>query len=496
MESSAVRIESEGSVISKETPPSSVFSETNASFMHLAMVFVFAGLFGVLANSMQLMAPESLYLSGAYLIAYALVRLAVRSRRLIAGMFSRPMLADILLMILGAGAAVCGYFALLHDEGPSVSSTWLLCTMGLMMGAHASSMFGLWAELASPKGRVMSVKWHVIPLCAGVLAALVIMFLQEQVREWVFVALCPLSSLVWIFSGARAKCARANNALGPRDTFYALANRTHLYWVALMFVFGFAYAIGFRYWTVEYGLGALVACLVIGAAFPFLKTKLGGGLGQTSRLYLPLCILVSFFIASAAPEVFPLAMAIALAFVFYQGLSNITFLMNYARAFNESVIYKLSEGRFPPLAGLSLGVVAGMVLGQYESVVSPLVWMAIPCVACMLAVFMYTLQIFNQGNPVNEGVVRNLDDGIESPWLGDDAQEREAFKLRCQRFAEEKQLTSRETEVFYLLACGYNAVSIAEVLTVSPSTIKTHFYRIYTKVDMHSQQEIIMRMRG
>lgn len=463
---------------------------------YLAMMLVYAGLFGILADSMQLDALQSLFITGAYFGAYTAVRFIVRFKRLVVSMFSRPAGIDAFLMTVSIISAACGYCTFVHGSSLPGLDIGLLCVMGLMMGIHASFMSGLWAELSSPKGSTSSVAWHMIPVCTGVLIALVIMFLQEQVRECVFFALCPLSSLAWIFSGARKKCKKAKDAIESRNVFYALAPRTHLYWTTLMFTFGIAYAIGFRYWSVAFGAGALAACLAVGAFFPLIKSKFMGGLGETSRVYLPLCIFVSFCIASSVPQVFPFAMLIALVFIFYQGLSNITFLINYAHAFNESVMFKLSEGRFPPLIGLFLGIVVGMLMGSCEQVISPLVWVAIPCFACMSAVFMYTLQIFNQGNPVNEGVVRNLDDGIESPWHGNDAQEMEAFKQRCQKFAEEKQLTPRETEVFFLLACGYNTVSIAEVLMVSPSTVKTHFYRIYTKVDMHSQQEIIMHMRG
>lgn len=495
MESSTVKDEHDSSNVSESIRFDSSFG-VDTMLTHVAMMLVYAGLFGILANSMQLDMLQALFVTGLYFGSYTVVRFIVRFKRLVVIMFSRPVAIDAFLMVVSIIAAACGYCSFVYGGSFPELGMDLLCVMGLMMGIHASLMSGLWAELSSPKGSMSSVAWHMIPVCIGVLIALVVMFLQEQVRECVFFALCPLSSLVWIISGVRKKCRKAKDAIESRNVFYALAPRTHLYWTTLMLAFGIAYAVGFRYWSVAFGAGALVTCLVVGAFFPFIKSKLMVGLGETSRVYLPLCILVSFCIASSIPYVFPFAMLIAIAFVFYQGLSNITFLINYAHAFNESVMFKLSEGRFPPLIGLFLGIVIGMLMGSYEQLISPLVWVAIPCLACMSAVFMYTLQIFNQGNPVNEGVVRNLDDGIESPWHGNDTQEMEAFKQRCQKFAEEKQLTPRETEVFFLLACGYNTVSIAEVLMVSPSTVKTHFYRIYTKVDMHSQQEIIMHMRG
>lgn len=471
--------------------------QTGTVLMHLSLVLSLACLFGTAANSMQLPTVESLIMTLGYLGAYTLVRLATRLRGLMDALFSHPACMDAILVVTATLSAACGIYLCVGEVRGAELALVLVATMGLAMGVQGSLMFSLHAEFSMPGDGRFALVTRMVVVCLGALIALVVMFLQGFVRECTFAALCPISSLIWVFSGTRARCQDARGAMAQGNTFYALATRTHLYWVALMFAFGLAYSIGFRFWSVEWCAGALIACIALGACFPAIKRRMGGGgLGATSRVYLPLCILISFCVSSAAPQVLAAAMALAIVFALFQGLSNITFLVNYARTFNESVIYKLSEGRFPPLVGMFAGVLVGMAMGQLGADAHSFIWIAVPCLAAMLAVFTYTLQIFNQGNPVNEGVVRDLSAGIESLWHTDDAQEMEAFKLRCQKFAQEKGLTPRETEVFFLLACGYNTVSISEVLMVSPSTVKTHFYRIYTKVDMHSQQEIIMHMRG
>jgi DNA-binding CsgD family transcriptional regulator len=52
-------------------------------------------------------------------------------------------------------------------------------------------------------------------------------------------------------------------------------------------------------------------------------------------------------------------------------------------------------------------------------------------------------------------------------------------------------LTKREGEILLLLARGRTARLISEQLTISPKTAKTHLRRIYTKMGVHSQQELI-----
>lgn len=52
-------------------------------------------------------------------------------------------------------------------------------------------------------------------------------------------------------------------------------------------------------------------------------------------------------------------------------------------------------------------------------------------------------------------------------------------------------MTAREKSVFVLLAKGYTSKLIAEKLNISPGTAKTHIKHIYSKLGLHSQQELI-----
>ena len=67
----------------------------------------------------------------------------------------------------------------------------------------------------------------------------------------------------------------------------------------------------------------------------------------------------------------------------------------------------------------------------------------------------------------------------------------EAFDERCDEFARSAGLTPRESQILTLLARGRDGRYIAEDLCISYNTVKTHVKRIYTKLDVHSQQELI-----
>ena len=53
-------------------------------------------------------------------------------------------------------------------------------------------------------------------------------------------------------------------------------------------------------------------------------------------------------------------------------------------------------------------------------------------------------------------------------------------------------LTARERDILMELGRGRNAAYIAERLTISPQTAKTHQKNIYAKMGLHSQQDLIM----
>ncbi len=68
-------------------------------------------------------------------------------------------------------------------------------------------------------------------------------------------------------------------------------------------------------------------------------------------------------------------------------------------------------------------------------------------------------------------------------------QERQERRLR--ELAEGASLTAREVEVFELLARGRNARFIMDELHVTRNTAKAHIAHIYTKLGVHSHQELL-----
>lgn len=66
-----------------------------------------------------------------------------------------------------------------------------------------------------------------------------------------------------------------------------------------------------------------------------------------------------------------------------------------------------------------------------------------------------------------------------------------SIEERCLVIGAQHELTEREKEIFSMLARGRNGSFIQEHYVISRNTVKTHVKRIYKKLDVHSQQELI-----
>ncbi len=62
---------------------------------------------------------------------------------------------------------------------------------------------------------------------------------------------------------------------------------------------------------------------------------------------------------------------------------------------------------------------------------------------------------------------------------------------RCEAIAKAKRLTPRELEIMQLLCKGRTKAYIAETLYLTENTVKGHTKHIYTKLDVHSKQELM-----
>jgi DNA-binding NarL/FixJ family response regulator len=92
------------------------------------------------------------------------------------------------------------------------------------------------------------------------------------------------------------------------------------------------------------------------------------------------------------------------------------------------------------------------------------------------------------------GAARTVADGgavIPSDLLGTVLHHLVERRRQRRPHVDLSSLTDRETEVFDLAAEGLRKEEIAERLYISPATARTHLQRVYRKLGIHSQAELM-----
>lgn len=95
----------------------------------------------------------------------------------------------------------------------------------------------------------------------------------------------------------------------------------------------------------------------------------------------------------------------------------------------------------------------------------------------------------NAGTTGEAGIVEAAGaTGVEAPQTESQS---ERYAQRCRELAARGSLTPREVEVFELLVRGRNARFIMDDLHITRNTAKAHIAHIYTKLGVHSHQELL-----
>lgn len=125
-----------------------------------------------------------------------------------------------------------------------------------------------------------------------------------------------------------------------------------------------------------------------------------------------------------------------------------------------------------------IGVVAGLFIGSYVGDLSEYL---IVFVVIVITAVISVLSIYHA----------SMTDSKNTIVLSESVKHDSRWKTQCDALCDKGDLSKRQREVFIYLAKGRNAKYISETLFIAPHTAKTHIYRIYQKLGIHSQQELI-----
>lgn len=153
---------------------------------------------------------------------------------------------------------------------------------------------------------------------------------------------------------------------------------------------------------------------------------------------------------------------------------------------------------FVPVFGLvfcmrSLGTLIGAVIGHLSNDIAPVdprLAQAITLVVTF-AVFAFLWMGFRSFSFTDTIF------GVEKLEMPTQTVVREStLENRCADLADEWGLTKREQEIFVMLARGRNVAYIQDYYTISRNTVKSHIKHIYSKLGVHSHQELIDLVEG
>lgn len=137
------------------------------------------------------------------------------------------------------------------------------------------------------------------------------------------------------------------------------------------------------------------------------------------------------------------------------------------------------------VASLMTGSIVGSMIGEGALMSGAAVSQNVPEVALgmVFVLLLSALMMFD---------IKNLRFGwgLFKPSDIEDAVD--SIATACQMISYEYELTAREGEILTLLARGHNRAFICDRLVLSKETIKTHARNVYRKLDVHSQQEVIL----
>ncbi|MEG1561990.1 MAG: helix-turn-helix transcriptional regulator [Raoultibacter sp.] len=284
-----------------------------------------------------------------------------------------------------------------------------------------------------------------------------------------------------IFEHARTSDAPVDLALTNPSSFLPFASQVFVCILLMQTAFGFS----LRFGPVEGGFLNDVFSL-----FPLIVVALWvvgerGKYAADALTYLSVLLVVAGFLAvmiSGSEFIFVGGNLLSVGSLLFEAVVW-TLLLAVASRNELGAISVISWGRglggVGSIAGAALAGLAGDIAGKNSTGALVLIALVIMVIVAYALVGLrhFSFEAAIAGTvPVAEGAPRTHE---------------EDFAQACDKLVECYGLTPREREVFELLAKGRNRRYIQEKLVVSRDTVKAHVKHVYTKLDIHSHQELL-----
>lgn len=403
-------------------------------------------------------------------------------------------------------------FSLMGFEASDLTSVlqaviWML--LGLGMGIELDLWGVIWSGIDSERDRGSFCS---LAMAASVLVAVgacsAMLFPPNAICIAATSTLFIVSGILLLLCEKRIPRCEEVSAQTSRQRLN-LANVAMLIPLAASFAFGVILALNGLRLGADLAFFTALAGFGIGALCPLVVTAIREAAPSPSsveRVVFPVicaCMLVLPFMTSA--QAFQIVMILAIADLTAYFVNHLSVLVLLAYRKHLKPTYHFAKGLTATTCGLALGwaVVtipffacggemqgyssAGWMASQMPQIIAGNV-IGITLITCMIAVFVIVLTLSivpYASNRVVEDLYPQESGGSDTDRNAD------MRKKACASICDQYGLTPREHEVFAYLMRGRNAEYISRELVISIHTAKTHTARIYRKLGINSQQQLL-----
>lgn len=410
-----------------------------------------------------------------YVSAFILVLLAIFAKK-IAPLYARPWAPAVTLVAM-VGAVCMNFASIYYPE-----LTPLLKLPAVVSGSVGIAfILMLWSEFFGCLNPVRVVGYY----AASIAVSCVILWVfKGLLLPWLWVGTCvvPVVSLL---------CLWRSYARLPYDAYPPAYRHDFLFpWKPVLVIGVYSFVYGMRggvfsnTLSMNSGMGAFA-----GALFVYLLVSRFGEKLDFSLLWktaMPLMIVSLAPLDGAVAGWSTIADFCALASYTILLLLIMAILSNLCYRYGVCALWIFAIERAIRMASSQTGRLVGENI--VNSTVLPdfvqpfaLVVMAGSLIAVMCVFFSEKHVTSQWGVVLKHPIADDLELYMEKNRLG----------LKCKELADDHGLTARENEILLLIARGRHLSQIADELTISTNTVKTHIRHIYAKLAVNSRKELL-----
>lgn len=448
----------------------------------LASGFMWAVFWSLISMGLSTDVADAADAAGFVMASAAGQIVCIAASAILSGWIPRAMTSPWLLVAVaavGTASLGCAY-------GQDFAASPLMVTMGLLAGGSGGFLWLLMARFLARCPARSIASCLALGSLLGAVFLLVRLLLASDAGQGFSLFLMPLSMLCFWLSERFANPMGDGKAAPLRQkggdswaggwilAWSNLKTYRDLYLVILVFGLVFGVQIASRFALTS--LSAVAVAIAFAVPGPVLLVVYYGFRRAINFRTLCLAVLmltVAALLPWAEGEVALSSWRLLVIYSAYTlfDLSSIATLVEIGDNEVGSCVMPILLGRLATMVSVAAGMVLVMRLG-----VDGLWALSFNSISILLlvAVFARFTIVRQMLMPVAEPAVQ------ETPGV--------AIKL----LAEDHGLSKREVEVLELVAKGYNAKRIAQEMVVSYNTVKSHLHRIYAKLGVHGQQEVIL----